>query len=126
MRKIYILNLTDKKNTVKDFLDTATPKMRKKFEFMKAYLEDEKNVLCEPYIKHFGTERYKELYEIRIRSARTMIRIIFYIADNNAILLHAFQKRDRKDTENALEYAVKLLNSIKDKALYPTESLEEI
>ena len=126
MRKIYILNLTDKKNTVKDFLDTATPKMRKKFEFMKTYLKDEKNVLCEPYIKHFGTERYKELYEIRIRSARTMARIIFYMADNNVILLHAFQKRDRKDTENALEFTVKLLNELKAKALNPMENLEEI
>ncbi len=126
MRKIYILTDNEKKNSVKVFLETAQPKMKKKFEFMKAYLEDEKNILCEPYIKHFGTERYKELYEIRLRSARTMIRIIFYMADNNVILLHAFQKRDRKDTENALEFTVKLLNEQKAKALNPMENLEEI
>ena len=126
MRKIYILTDNEKKNSVKVFLETAQPKMKKKFEFMKAYLEDEKNILCEPYIKHFGTERYKELYEIRLRSARTMIRIIFYMEDNNVILLHAFQKRDRKDTENALEFTVKLLNEQKAKALNPMENLEEI
>ena len=126
MRKIYILTDNEKKNSVKVFLETAQPKMKKKFEFMKAYLEDEKNILCEPYIKHFGTERYKELYEIRLRSARTMVRIIFYMADNNVILLHAFQKRDRKDTENALEFTVKLLNEQKAKALNPMENLEEI
>lgn len=126
MRKIYILTDNERKNSVKVFLETAQPKMKKKFEFMKAYLEDEKNILCEPYIKHFGTERYKELYEIRLRSARTMVRIIFYMADNNVILLHAFQKRDRKDTENALEFTVKLLNGQKAKALNPMENLEEI
>lgn len=126
MRKIYILTDNERKNSVKVFLETAQPKMKKKFEFMKAYLEDEKNILCEPYIKHFGTERYKELYEIRLRSARTMVRIIFYMADNNVILLHAFQKRDRKDTENALEFTVKLLNEQKAKALNPMENLEEI
>ena len=54
------------------------------------------------------------------------IRIIFYMADNNVILLHAFQKRDRKDTENALEFTVKLLNEQKAKALNPMENLEEI
>ncbi|MCR4719078.1 MAG: type II toxin-antitoxin system RelE/ParE family toxin [Firmicutes bacterium] len=126
MRKIYILTDNERKNSVKVFLETAQPKTKKKFEFMKAYLEDEKNILCEPYIKHFGTERYKELYEIRLRSARTMVRIIFYMADNNVILLHAFQKRDRKDTENALEFTVKLLNEQKAKALNPMENLEEI
>ena len=126
MRKIYLLDGLERKNSVKTFLETATPKMRKKFEFMKAYLKDEKNILSEPYIKHFGTEKYKELYEIRLRVSRTMVRIIFCMADNNVILLHAFKKRDKKDTENALEFTVRLLNDLRASALYPTENLEEI
>ena len=126
VRKIYVLRDLEKKNSVEGFLETAMPKMRMKFEVLKSYLKNEKNVLCEPYIKHFETEKYKELYEMRLRSAKTMVRIIFYLVDNNVILLHAFQKRDRKDTENALEYTIKILNNIKNTALYPTEKLEEI
>lgn len=116
----------DKVVSVGRFLELSHPKIRKKFNFMISYLREEKNMLCEPYVKHFGTERYKELYEIRLKAARTMVRIIFYMADSNIILLHAFFKHDRKDTENALEYALKLLNRIKENAIYPFEKLTEV
>ena len=43
-----------------------------------------------------------------------MVRVIFYERNGEIILLHAFYKRDRKDTEKALEVALKILNSITD------------
>ena len=55
-----------------------------------------------------------------------MIRIIYYKADENIILLHAFNKRDKRDTEHALEYALKIVKTLDDKALNPVEKLVEV
>ena len=43
-----------------------------------------------------------------------MVRVIFYDKDGEVLLLYAFYKRDRKDTEKALETSLKILNSISD------------
>ena len=43
-----------------------------------------------------------------------MVRIIFYEKNGDIIFLHAFYKHDRKDTEKALETALKILESITD------------
>lgn len=90
------------------------------------FVKDERNMLCEPYVKHFSIDKYKMLYELRIRANGTMVRVIYYKAEENIILLHAFFKKSRRDTENALEYALKILNSFDDSALYPTEHLAEV
>ena len=37
------------------------------------------------------------------------VRVIFYEHNGELILLYAFVKRDRKDTEKALETAIKIL-----------------
>ena len=90
------------------------------------FVKDERNMLCEPYVKHFSIDKYKMLYELRIRANGTMVRVIYYKAEENIILLHAFFKKSRRDTENALEYALKILNSFDYSALYPTEHLAEV
>lgn len=90
------------------------------------FVKDERNMLCEPYVKHFSIDKYKMLYELRIRANGTMVRVIYCKAEENIILLHAFFKKSRRDTENALEYALKILNSFDDSALYPTEHLAEV
>lgn len=90
------------------------------------FVKDERNMLYEPYVKHFSIDKYKMLYELRIRANGTMVRVIYYKAEENIILLHAFFKKSRRDTENALEYALKILNSFDDSALYPTEHLTEV
>ena len=43
-----------------------------------------------------------------------MVRVIFYEKNEEVLLLYAFYKRDKKDTEKALEAALKILNSISD------------
>ena len=39
-----------------------------------------------------------------------MVRVIFYEHEGEIILLHAFYKKDRKDTERALETGLRILN----------------
>ena len=114
------------RETVRDFISRSNPKIKKKYEFLLRFIADETNQLKEPYVKHFSIERFKQFYELRLKAAKTMIRIIYYKADENIILLHAFNKRDKRDTEHALEYALKIVKTLDDKALNPVEKLVEV
>lgn len=126
MRKIYVYRNDSGEVPVLRFIESTHKKIRNKFDFMLHFVKDERNMLCEPYVKHFSIDKYKMLYELRIRANGTMVRVIYYKAEENIILLHAFFKKSRRDTENALEYALKILNSFDDSALYPTEHLAEV
>ena len=97
---------------VGEFLKKSNSKIKKKFEFILGLISDEKNQLKEPYVKHFSIEKYKRFYELRLRAAGMMVRIIFYYIEDNIILLHAFIKKDKRDTEQALEYASKLIERL--------------
>lgn len=111
MRRIY----TYEKNGVcpiDDFFRKANDKIRRKFLFQLEYIKDEHNVFAEPYVKHFSIEKYRQLYELRIKAAGTMVRVLFYEQHDEIILLYAFYKRDRKDTEKALETGLKILHSL--------------
>ena len=126
MRKIYVYRNDAGEVPVLRFIESTHKKIRSKFDFMLQFVKDERNMLCEPYVKHFSIDKYKMLYELRIRANGTMVRVIYYKAEDNIILLHAFFKKSRRDTENALEYALKILSSFDDSALYPTEHLTEV
>ena len=126
MRRVYVYKNNAGEIPVMQFINSSHHKIRHKYEFMMRFIANENNPLCEPYVKHFTVARYKRLYELRIRAAGTMVRIIYYKADDNIVLLHAFFKRSRRDTENALEYSLKLLNSFENNALYPMENLAEV
>lgn len=62
MRKIFA------SNAVKDFLNEADDKTRKKIGFVLMYLADDKNPLTEPYVKHVSIRKYNDLYELRAKA----------------------------------------------------------
>ena len=68
----------DARGQVDTFIKTSNRKIKKKFDFILRYIADEKNQFKEPYVKHFSIEKYKRLYELRLKAAGTMVRIIFY------------------------------------------------
>ncbi len=111
MRKIYFYE-NNGECPVEEFFIKANEKIQKKFKFEIDYIRNESNPLTKPHVKHFAIEKYRELYEMRIKAADTMVRIVFYKQDEAIILLRAFYKRDRKDTEKALEASLKLLKII--------------
>ena len=114
------------KGQVDTFIKTSNIKIRKKFDFILKYIADERNQFKEPYVKHFSIEKYKRLYELRLKAAGTMVRIIFYNIDDNIILLNAFIKRDKRDTEQALEHALKLIEHPDRVAETPVDYLTEV
>lgn len=125
MRKIYEY-CKEGKPVITEFLNRAPKKLARKFSFLIEQIKDEKQPLREPYVKHFTIERYKMFYELRLKSMKTIIRIVFIEADNTIILLHAFYKRNRRDTQAALEQTLKLLSELDRKALLPFKHLREV
>lgn len=113
MRKIYTYTDVDR-YPVEAFLNGLEEKLTNKLYHLLVYIIDERNSFTEPYVKHFSIAKYRQMYEIRVKAAETMIRIIFYEKDGNIILLYAFRKRDRKDTEKALVSAYRILERITD------------
>lgn len=126
MRKIYIYKNDAAKGQVDALINASNIKIRKKFDFILKYIADERNQFKEPYVKHFSIEKYKRLYELRLKAAGTMVRIIFYNIDDNIILLNAFIKRDKRDTEQALEHALKLIEHLDRVAETPVDYLTEV
>lgn len=126
MRKIYAYT-KDNRSSVEEFIKATNDKIKEKLIFQLSYIRDESNPFCEPYVKHFSMERYRKMYELRLKAAETMIRIIFYEHDGEIVFLHAFHKRDRKDTDRGLESALKMLESIVDKnGKIPKENKKEL
>lgn len=126
MRKIYAYT-KDNRSPVEEFIKATNDKIKEKLIFQLVYIKDESNPFCEPYVKHFSMERYRKMYELRLKAAETMIRIIFYEHDGEIVFLHAFHKRDRKDTDRGLESALKILESIVDKnGKIPKENKKEL
>lgn len=125
MRKIYEY-CKEGKPVVTEFLSCAPQKLARKFNFIIEQLKDEVKPLREPYVKHFSIERYKMFYELRLKSIKTIIRIVFIEADDNIILLHAFYKKNKRDTQAALEQTLKLFSGLNQNALLPFEYLQEV
>lgn len=126
MRKLYAYKKGDV-CPVEDFIKSANKKLQAKLLFQLEYILDERNGFYEPYVKHFSLAKYRQMYEIRVKAAETMLRIIFYERNGEIILLHAFYKRNGKDTEKALETAYKILESIIDQnGNVPSEYKKEV
>lgn len=109
-----ILTYKDEKGNmpVLEFLRKADSKIRAKLAYQIRILKSNGQMLCEPHVKHFTIERYKMLYEFRIKVSGKIVRIIFFELDGNIVLLHAFYKHGKRDTENALEYTLQLLRRL--------------
>ena len=86
----------------------------------------ENKILREPHVKHFIIERYRQFYEFRIKVSKKIVRIIFCERDDNIVLLHAFYKHDKRDTEKALENALKVYESLESDSLLPFQYLKEV
>jgi len=107
---------------VEAFIEGLEPKLRNKlvlqiFRLSRTPLAG----LKEPHYKHFSIEKYRDFYELREKS-RIVIRLIFTVRPNGEILLlHAFVKRQSRDTMRALERSLKLLSLLRD---YPEYAVE--
>ena len=107
---------------VKAFIEGLEPKLRDKLIRQILYLSQTPlPELKEPHYKHFSIEKYQSLYELR-EKGRVVVRVIFTPCPNgDYLLLHAFVKRQKRDTEKALEHSLRLLASLWDHPEYAVE-----
>ena len=100
-----------------EFLKHSDDKVKKKFKYQLSMLVMENKILL---------ERYRQFYEFRIKVSKKIVRIIFCERDDNIVLLHAFYKHDKRDTEKALENALKVYESLESDSLLPFQYLKEV
>ena len=87
MKGILIYQPTSKSAPLADFIDGLDPRLREKILLRLYFLTQlEKPEMKEPHFKRFSIERYRDLWELRVKS-KVLIRIIFCMLPNGDILL---------------------------------------
>lgn len=124
MKNIKIYKPPGEISQVETFVEALEPKLREKLVWQIFRLSRTPPAgLKEPHYKHFSIEKYRDFYELREKS-RIVIRIIFTVQPNGEVLLlYAFQKRQLRDTMQALERSLKLLSLLRD---HPEHAVEYI
>lgn len=116
MKGIKVYTPPERAAPVARFIDDLEPKLRDKLIRQLIELPNTPRAnLREPHFKHFTLERYRDLYELRARG-KVLVRVIFTICPNGEILLlHAFIKRQSRDTMQALEQALSVMAQVRDR-----------
>lgn len=124
MKGLFIYQQPGKSAALPAFIDGLDPRLREKIILQLYQLSlPRKPDLKEPHFKRFSIERYRDLCELRIKS-KMLIRIIFLLCPNgNVLLLHGFVKRQTRDTMQALEQSLKILDAIRE---HPERAVEYI
>lgn len=104
------------------FIDSLDPKLREKLiRHIIQLPRTPRAGLKEPHFKHFSVERYRSMYELR-EKGKVLVRVIFTIQDSGEImLLHAFIKRQKRDTMQALEQSIRILADLREHPEYAVE-----
>ena len=93
---------------VMDFLLSLEPKMRAKAFSEIELLEKHGTNLREPYTKPLKGDKYKNLFELRVKFSSDISRIFCFTFKNNTfVLLNGFLKKTEKTPKRELEKAIK-------------------
>lgn len=93
---------------VVEYLLTLNAKMRAKAFSEIELLEKHGIALREPYAKPIKGEKYKDLFELRIKFSSDISRIFYFTFKNNTfVLLHGFTKKSDKTPEKELDKALR-------------------
>lgn len=112
MKKVYLYQSADGEIPFHTFMEKLDVKMKSKIQKGIQCMAMHPSFMTEPHIKHFTIEKYSRLYEYRER-IKIMIRIVFTITPSgDIILLNGFVKKHERNTMQALDTALKLLNDI--------------
>lgn len=122
MKGILVYQPPDKPAQLPEFIDSLDPRLREKIIMQLCQLsKPHKPELREPHFKRFSLERYRDLCELRVKS-KMLVRIIFYFCPNGQVLLlHGFIKRQKRDTMQALEQAIRILDALRE---HPERAVE--
>jgi len=112
VKKIYLYKAPDGSAPFLEFMATLDEKAKNKLEYALKSMAISQGRFTEPLVKHFSIERYRQLYELR-EKARVLVRVIFALdGGGNVILLYPFIKRHKRNTNQALEISLAMLEEI--------------
>lgn len=95
---------------VKEFINSLVPKLRAKTIRDIELLEEHGFALKEPYVKMLRVECEKPLYELRIKFATDIARIIYFVYERNTfILLNGFVKKTNKTPHLEINRAIQYM-----------------
>ena len=96
---------------VKKFLNSLPEKHKAKSYWEIKLLKQYGITLREPYTKPIMGDKYKGLWELRIKFASNISRIFYFIPSGKTfILLHGFLKKTQETPEQELEKAKKYMD----------------
>ena len=91
-----------------EYLLSLPPKFRAKAFSEIALLEKHGSALREPYVKPITGQKYKGLYELRVKFASDISRIFYFTFERNTfVLLHGFSKKTDKTPSRELDTAIR-------------------
>jgi phage-related protein len=92
---------------VEEFLLSLNPKLRAKAYNDILLLKKLGINIREPFSTAIKCERYKGLFELRVKFASDITRIFYFLYEKNTfVLLHGFVKKTNKTTKRELEKAL--------------------
>lgn len=113
MKKVFLYLSPSGESPFLRFLSVMEPKLRARLVQGIGNLAAIPEYMTEPHVKHFSLERYAALYEYRARM-RIMVRVIFTLdTKGNIILLHPMVKKRDRNTMQALETSLRMLEQLK-------------
>ncbi|MBA4320516.1 MAG: type II toxin-antitoxin system RelE/ParE family toxin [Flavobacterium sp.] len=112
--KIELYKKEDGKVPVKDFLRKLPTEHRAKAEKSINILQEFGTNLREPYAKPIKGEKYKGLWELRIKFSSDISRIFYFMpVGEKFVLLHGFVKKSQETPKTQLEKAERYMNDYK-------------
>ncbi len=92
---------------VEDFLLSLNPKLRAKAYSDILLLKKLGINIREPFSNAIKGERYKGLFELRVKFSSDITRIFYFLYEKNTfVLLHGFVKKTNKTPERELQKAL--------------------
>lgn len=99
---------SDGKIPVLEYLLSLNPKLRAKAFLEIELLKNHGTNLREPYVKAIHGDKYKDIFELRVRFASDISRIFYFTFKNNTfVLLNGFTKKSDKTPQKELDKAIR-------------------
>ncbi len=114
--KVEVYKKENGKEPITEFLISLSEKHRAKVIWEIELLREFGTDLKEPHIKAVTGKEYKGLWELRIKFAGDISRILYFMpVKDNFILLHGFIKKTEKTPKRELDSALRYMEDYKRK-----------
>lgn len=114
---IELYETADGKVPVLNFIESLPTKLRAKVYREIDLLEKFGTNLTYPHTRKMEGDKYKKLWELRIKFGSDISRVFYFAyVDNTFVLLHGFVKKTNKTPPRELDKAIKNMNDFLERS----------